>query len=120
MNGNPIDDSALDAAIDRAVREMLNAEPRAGLRHRVLARLHDRPTRMLSVPRLAFASALLVALLVILVFSTRRTMPAPTPVVADARPPATIPNLVLPSPTQDERSNRRATVRVQPSRAPAA
>lgn len=51
------DDSHLDAAIDRAVREMMSAEPRADLRERVLSELQDTPARTPHWPRLAFGSA---------------------------------------------------------------
>ena len=54
-------DSHLDAAIDRAVREMMSVEPRADLRQRVLAELVEEPTRAALWPRFAFGSAALAA-----------------------------------------------------------
>jgi hypothetical protein len=48
-------DVDLDAAIDRAVRSMMSAEPRAGMRQRVLARIHEAPRRAFPMWRLAIA-----------------------------------------------------------------
>ena len=50
------DDSRLDAAIDRAVRDMMSGEPRADLRERVLAELAGEPARAAWWPRLALGS----------------------------------------------------------------
>jgi len=81
------DDSHLDAAIDRAVRDMMSAEPRTDLRERVLAELTGAPARTRLWPRLAFGSAALaIAAVALLVFVER---PADRPVerVAVATPP---------------------------------
>jgi hypothetical protein len=43
MNEQQDSETRLDAAIDRAVRQFMSAEPPAGLRQRVLARLADPP-----------------------------------------------------------------------------
>ena len=48
-----------DDAIDRAVRDLVRRDPPAGLRGRVLARLHEPPRRMPLWPGLAIASAAL-------------------------------------------------------------
>ena len=58
----------LDDAIDRAVQEMIHADPRPGLRRRVLDRLNAPPSRMSWVPKLlvpagALAAALFLAVL---------------------------------------------------------
>jgi hypothetical protein len=95
------DDSHLDAAIDRAVRDMMSAEPRTDLRERVLAELTGAPTRVVWWPRLAFGSAALavaaVAMLVLVdrpadrpvervAVATPPTAPAPTPAEAPTMP----------------------------------
>jgi hypothetical protein len=51
----------LDAAIDRAVRSIMSAEPRAGLRQRVLSRINDAPRRAFPVLRLAIAGGTIAA-----------------------------------------------------------
>jgi hypothetical protein len=61
-------DSRLDRAIDRAVRDMMHVDPRAGFRRRVQARLEPQPMR--SSPlffRIAGAGALAVLVLTVLV-----------------------------------------------------
>ena len=50
-------DRDLDDAIDRAVRDIMSVEPRAGLRGRVLDRLERRPGPGFALPRLAGAAA---------------------------------------------------------------
>jgi hypothetical protein len=60
--------SRLDRAIDRAVRDLMQVDPRAGFRRRVLARLEPAPMR--SSPmffRVAGAGALAVLVLAVLV-----------------------------------------------------
>jgi hypothetical protein len=66
------DDSHLDAAIDRAVREMMSVEPRADLRQRVMAELAEEPARTTLWPRLAFGSAALAVLLVLMFLFVKR------------------------------------------------
>ena len=44
MTDRSLGDSELDAAIDRAVRDLMGAEPRADLRERVLSELAARPS----------------------------------------------------------------------------
>src|SRR5687767_4107608 len=68
--------SPLDAAIDRAVRRMMNVDPPAGMRRRVLSRL-DSPVRSSGFfPRFAFAFGAL-AVIVLAVLVIRRDGPAP-------------------------------------------
>jgi len=64
------DDRYLDNAIDRTVRGMLDAEPPAGLRQRVLAEIEGSSTRRAwTLPRLAVVTALGAAA-VVLAFAT--------------------------------------------------
>ena len=64
--------SHLDAAIDRAVREMMSVEPRADLRERVLAELVGEPARAALWPRLAFGSAAVAVAAVVLLMIVNR------------------------------------------------
>lgn len=64
MTDRHLGDSRLDAAIDRAVREMMGAEPRADLRERVLAELAGPSARAMLWPRLAFGLAATVAAMI--------------------------------------------------------
>jgi hypothetical protein len=85
---NRRDDPHLDAAIDRAVRDMMSAEPRAGLRERVLAELAGDPVHAAWWPRLAFGSAAIAVAIVILLVIVNR--PAERPIdqtIAGAAPP---------------------------------
>jgi len=83
-------DEQLDAAIDRAVREMMDAEPRPGMRQRVFTRLEaqlEAPQRsMLTRPRLATAAAVLAAVLVLTFIIQPRERP--TESTAQAGPAA--------------------------------
>ena len=82
---------AADAAIDRAVREIMSAEPRPGLRQRVLARLDEEPrTDMWSWARLGLvAGAAAIVLLAIWARTDRTVAPAGTaPQQAASQPQA--------------------------------
>jgi len=98
-------DKYLDDAIDRAVREMMDVEPRPGMRQRVFARLDEPRNSILTAPRLATAAAVLAALLV-LTFMIRSSERAPDAIVVQDRPPAAAtgasmePRDVEPKPTQ--------------------
>ena len=83
------EDSHLDAAIDRAVREMMSAEPRADLRERVLSELQDTPARTPHWPRLAFGSAALAVAVVATVVLVDRLPDRPVERVAISTSPAT-------------------------------
>jgi len=91
----------LDRAIDRAVREMLDVEPRADLRARVVRRIEagagkggSRTAPTLSWILVPFAAAALIALAV---FVARRSEPVVlSPVVADA------PDVNLPAATRPD------------------
>lgn len=52
----------MDAAIDRAVRSIMSAEPRAGLRQRVLSRINEAPRRAFPLFRLAIVGGSIAAI----------------------------------------------------------
>jgi hypothetical protein len=66
----------LDDAIDWAVREMMSAEPRAGFRGRVLARIDEPRRAWLTVPRLTGATVCAAALVAVLVLDRGQERPA--------------------------------------------
>jgi hypothetical protein len=72
MTDNQLADSHLDAAIDRAVRELMTVEPRADLQRRVMAEITHAPARAALWPRLAFGSAALALAVVVLFMFARR------------------------------------------------
>jgi hypothetical protein len=85
-------DEGFDALIDRVVREMMDVEPRPGMRERVRARIEAPRAGWWSftLPRLAVAGA--VAALLVMAVISRSTRPAPDAVpsaVSEARPSAT-------------------------------
>jgi hypothetical protein len=86
-------ESDIDDAIDRAVRDIMHAEPRAGFRGRVLARLRPASSGQRSwftLPR--FAAAMVVLAMAIAIAALLRpnavVAPADTPVVAQKETPA--------------------------------
>jgi hypothetical protein len=91
MTDSYSDDSHLDAAIDRAVRELMSAEPRTDLRERVLAELRGTPARAALWPRFAFGSAALAVATVAMLVLVDRPADRPVERVAVARPPAESP-----------------------------
>ena len=92
MTDSRRDDSHLDAAIDRAVRDLMSAEPRAGLRERVLAELTGEPARAAWWPRLAVGSAAVaVAVAVLLMIVNRPPVPPVDRTIAVATPAASAP-----------------------------
>jgi hypothetical protein len=98
MTDNHRDDSHLDAAIDRAVRDMMRAEPRADLRQRVLAELAGEPARAAWWSRLAFGSAAVAVAVVILLMVVNRRAERPVDeTIVGAVPPASVPGNTGPS-----------------------
>jgi hypothetical protein len=84
--------SHLDAAIDRAVREMMRVEPRADLRERVMAELVEEPARATWWPRLAFGSAALAAAVLIVLMLVNRPVDRPVDrTIAQTQPPPSAP-----------------------------
>ena len=67
MTDRPLGDSELDAAIDRAVRDLMGAEPRSDLRERVLSELAGTSARATLWPRFAFGLVAATAAIVIAV-----------------------------------------------------
>jgi hypothetical protein len=92
--------SRLDAAIDRAVRRMMDAEPPPGLRRRVLARLEPPAAAIAWWPRLGVAAATMAAIALAVVYMNpgpQRPPPAEPPgVVAEASSPVVPPTDVVP------------------------
>lgn len=76
-------DSPLDRAIDRAVREMVQVDPRPGLRRRVLSRLDadSRPAARITV-RYAWAAAAFAIVIAAVIFTRERPDVPVTPVPA--------------------------------------
>src|SRR5262249_18503846 len=118
----------LDREIDRAVREMLDVEPPAGLRGRVMERIESREHRAASggtpgrtassfgrTMWWAAAPLAAAALMVLAVWLPRhesnpRVPPAPPPSTARVTPPAA-PPAATPAPRRPERSPAEAIAR---------
>ena len=88
-----LDSDAADAAIDRAVRELMNGEPAPGFRQRVFARLEDTPRALwigstLTWPRLGVAS-IAAAIVLALALWMRPIDRTAEPTLANARPQVT-------------------------------
>jgi hypothetical protein len=93
-------DRHVDEAIDRAVREMMEVDPPAGLRARVMARVDQPPSRLWTWPRL-MAIAAVPAALVLVVFLTRGpdSDTQPRTAAAGPQPPAPMqPVIATPQP----------------------
>ncbi len=97
-------DKHLDDAIDRAVREMMSAEPASDLRQRVLDTITRPRRRAIAWSALAYGSAALAAIVLLVVsLVTRRpdvpeTRVAGTTTVSPAPAPTTTPTPVDPQP----------------------
>jgi hypothetical protein len=91
--------SRLDTAIDRAVRQMMQAEPPPGLRRRVLRRLEAPAAPFAWWPRLGLAAATVAAVLLAVVYlrpaTPERPVTPPEQVLAQAPLP------VMPPPDAD-------------------
>jgi hypothetical protein len=83
----------LDEAIDRAVREIMSSEPRAGLRGRVLERLERAGSNWITVPRLAAAAALVTIVLAGLLLSRPRPADVEPPTLAKSQPQPHAPDI---------------------------
>jgi hypothetical protein len=94
--------SRLDAAIDRAVRHIMDTAPPPGLRRRVLARIQAPApgTAFAWWPRLGFAAAAMAAVLLAIVYLRPDAgLPSPQPVDVVAQGPA--PTVPLPPVTPE-------------------
>lgn len=80
----------VDAAIDRAVREIMSAEPRPGFKHRVLRRLHEGPAQRWTLARLATLATATAASLLALWLLSPRSPQAPDTRVATQHAPAPV------------------------------
>jgi negative regulator of sigma E activity len=121
-----------DAAIDRAVREILDHEPAAGFRQRVLARLQREPNEAswlaawLTPVRLTAAAAAAGLVLAVMLWTRPAAPPADAPVVAQkpatADPlPQSQPKSPQPTPAANDvpaAANRRLARQQPPATAP--
>jgi hypothetical protein len=89
MSSQHVPGSRLDAAIDRAVRQILSTDPPEGLRRRVLARLDAPPAPAAWWPRLGLAAAGVAALILAMVYVQPADSPIETPAPIVAEAPAT-------------------------------
>lgn len=81
----------LDVAIDRAVRRMMSAEPRANLRRRVMSRLDEPATAAAWWPRLGLAAATMAAIVLTILYMTPTpNRPATQPVDIMAQAPGPV------------------------------
>src|SRR5262245_3404152 len=94
------DRDSVDAAIDRAVRDMLAVEPRPGMRQRVLARINEPQRRPALWPMLAGATALAAIVTIALLNRSQQSAivapPVAPPVVVATREPAAEPKPAIP------------------------
>jgi hypothetical protein len=98
-------DARLDLAIDRAVREMLDVEPRAGLRARVVALIETRRFVNLRVASWIMIPLAAAAVLILAILPPRQTHPSvqPQPPVVAARGATLLPGRHVPAPALAER-----------------
>ena len=71
-------DQRIDDAIDRAVREIMHADPGADFRRRVLLRI-EQPARTAWVWGPGFAAAAALTIVIVLAFLVARRSPTPVP-----------------------------------------
>ena len=109
--------SRLDRAIDRAVRDMMHADPRPGFRRRVAARLEREPIRSSMFSRIAIPAAAL-AVLVLAVVAMRWNAQTPTSATQQQARSTRVPDTHLPS-ARVEAANPQPPPSVRtPNRAP--
>jgi hypothetical protein len=102
----------LDAAIDRAIRGLMQIDPAPGLRHRVADRLEARVRRTWAVPAFAAAAAILVAIVALSVLRNPEIEQAVEPRVAIAPPAA--PSMPTPQAERAEKAEVSASVPAPP------
>jgi hypothetical protein len=104
----------LDAAIDRAVREMLDVEPPAGLRGRVLDRIENPGSRGWSWTWIA-GPLVAAAMVILLVLAPWRhaapVVPAAVPVIARVEPAPAVRAVARPRPPEGAGRAPRSPVR---------
>jgi hypothetical protein len=108
----------LDDAIDRAVQELVCAEPRPGLRRRVLDGLHAPPARRSWIPRLLVPVGAIAAvvMLAILLKPAPPSTPGAQPIPVAQAPTAAAP--VVDTATQPPVALQRPASRIAPRSAP--
>jgi hypothetical protein len=108
---------AADRAIDRAVREIMSAEPRPGFRYRVFARLDERPRFASTWTRVALSAVGALAIILAIVVARQGTRGPESPRVADGQPATITAPPAIPSPgsTEPRRTPERAVARSVPS-----
>lgn len=100
MTDKQLAERRLDEAIDRAVRDIMNVEPRSDLRARVLAELEGAPARIALWPRLAFGGvALALAAILVAILIPRLTERPDDGHIAETRPPSAAPPGTKPAPS---------------------
>ena len=104
-------DQRIDDAIDRAVREIMHAEPDADFRRRVLLRI-EQPARTAWVWGPGFAAAAAVAILIVATFLIARRSPTSVPLeeTVSNRPAVSVPG-APPQPIQQPAPARAAPPR---------
>ena len=88
MSSQNVPGSRLDAAIDRAVRQIMNTDPPEGLRGRVMARLDAPPAGAAWWPRLGMAAAGVAALILAMLYVQPVERPRETQAPTVAEVPA--------------------------------
>jgi hypothetical protein len=113
----------LDDAIDTVVREIMGAEPPAGLRQRVFRRLSEPDRRRLTAPRLAFVAALALCVAIGAVVARRSHTTPPVRVASTSAPvrqidppPVTTPSRGSEPVTIAARHPRHAVTVIRPGR----
>ncbi|MCA1559580.1 MAG: sigma-70 family RNA polymerase sigma factor [Acidobacteria bacterium] len=112
----PMTDDRIDKAIDRAVQEMLGAEPPPGFAARVRSRLEARRRRPLVWPALA-STAAVAAMIVFFVMSRPPSGVSPTPPAVQSAARVTAPEAQKPQPPSPSRTVPRGPVATAVKRA---
>ncbi|HEY7501332.1 MAG TPA: hypothetical protein VH740_22615 [Vicinamibacterales bacterium] len=104
-----------DAAIDRAVRDIMSAEPRPGFRHRVLGKLREEARPSWTWARAAVSVFGAVALITLIVVARPGDRPSePTRVVERQQPQPTQPAVRAPRPAEPRSVATPPATRVSP------
>ena len=113
----------IDDAIDRAVRDIMSVEPRAGLRSRVLDRLERPAAGWFALARLAGAAALLVIVAIAFLMIPPAPRPVAPPTIASSAPapaPPSVPPPAVAPPYAGVPADSAPTRRVRPPQPPRA
>ena len=122
MSETPLDrdrDRIADVAIDRAVREIMSADPGPAFRQRVLARIvaDSGAARRPWLPQLVVAAAVVVLAFAAILWMRRAPAPAPVSTTVAATPPAVapLPTAPRPSTASSDSSASQSPVPVTPA-----